>query len=376
MAHKTLIGGTGYEIKGGRTLIGGTGYDIKSGRTLVGGTGYDIKFSHTPKFIANSIWNRIRTSEDGINWTDEVAVGSESEVWLAGCYGNGMVVLVKKNISAVSNDGVNWTLGTFPSIGSGSATVRMVFGNGVFVAFYRTGGLTASWSAARSTDGLSWTTITLSSYQRYMQDLSFGNGYFVNLFSQSGSSSNSLGWAYSTDGQTWTRVDRLSPLTGTVTIGSQKYSVQITNMRYLNNEWVFCAYLSGQTGTGYTYGSAIFTRQSLTDTSETAVTKFADADGGRRRTLTDYGDGYYVGYGQYTYASTTYHAYAFTSLTNPDTANSDGYYAFRVYVGGGMLFYIHRSTLYYSQGKSGYSWNWKSIAGTWEDNVGIIYTGG
>lgn len=44
MAHKTLIGGTTYEIKGGRTLVNGTGYDIKAGRTLVGGTGYDVEF--------------------------------------------------------------------------------------------------------------------------------------------------------------------------------------------------------------------------------------------------------------------------------------------------------------------------------------------
>lgn len=43
--HKTLIGGTGYEIKGGRTLVGGTGYDISKGRTLVDGTGYDIAFN-------------------------------------------------------------------------------------------------------------------------------------------------------------------------------------------------------------------------------------------------------------------------------------------------------------------------------------------
>lgn len=41
--HKTLIDGTGYEIKSGRVLIAGTGYDIKKGRTLIGGTGYDIK---------------------------------------------------------------------------------------------------------------------------------------------------------------------------------------------------------------------------------------------------------------------------------------------------------------------------------------------
>ena len=43
-SHKVLIGGTAYEITGGRTLIKGTGYDIAMGRTLVGGTGYDIPF--------------------------------------------------------------------------------------------------------------------------------------------------------------------------------------------------------------------------------------------------------------------------------------------------------------------------------------------
>ena len=45
MAHKTLIGGTAYEIVGGKTLIGGTAYEIKGGNTLVGGTGYEIPFS-------------------------------------------------------------------------------------------------------------------------------------------------------------------------------------------------------------------------------------------------------------------------------------------------------------------------------------------
>ena len=45
MAHKTLIGGTSYEIGGGKTLVGGTGYEIEGGRTLVGGTEYDIEFS-------------------------------------------------------------------------------------------------------------------------------------------------------------------------------------------------------------------------------------------------------------------------------------------------------------------------------------------
>lgn len=44
MAHKTLVGGTAYEISGGRTLINGTGYEIKGGKTLVGGTVYEVGF--------------------------------------------------------------------------------------------------------------------------------------------------------------------------------------------------------------------------------------------------------------------------------------------------------------------------------------------
>ena len=45
MAHKVMIGGTSYNIVGGRSLINGTGYNISCGRTLVNGTGYDILFA-------------------------------------------------------------------------------------------------------------------------------------------------------------------------------------------------------------------------------------------------------------------------------------------------------------------------------------------
>lgn len=45
MAHKTLIGGTAYEIGGGKTLVNGTAYSIDKGKTLVGGTVYSISFS-------------------------------------------------------------------------------------------------------------------------------------------------------------------------------------------------------------------------------------------------------------------------------------------------------------------------------------------
>lgn len=41
-AHKTLVNGTAYTVKGGKCMVGGTVYNILKGRTLIGGTGYDI----------------------------------------------------------------------------------------------------------------------------------------------------------------------------------------------------------------------------------------------------------------------------------------------------------------------------------------------
>lgn len=43
-AHKTLINGTAYTVKGGKCMVNGTVYNILKGRTLIGGTGYDINF--------------------------------------------------------------------------------------------------------------------------------------------------------------------------------------------------------------------------------------------------------------------------------------------------------------------------------------------
>lgn len=59
-AHKTLVNGTVYEVKGGKCLVNGTVYNILKGRTLIGGTGYDITFapSYDPVF-ANNTWEQI-----------------------------------------------------------------------------------------------------------------------------------------------------------------------------------------------------------------------------------------------------------------------------------------------------------------------------
>lgn len=59
-AHKTLVNGTAYDVKGGKCLVNGTVYNILKGRTLIDGTGYDITFkpSYDPVF-ANNTWEQI-----------------------------------------------------------------------------------------------------------------------------------------------------------------------------------------------------------------------------------------------------------------------------------------------------------------------------
>lgn len=59
-AHKTLVNGTAYTVKGGKCMVNGTVYNIKKGRTLINGTGYNITFkpSYDPVF-ANNTWEQI-----------------------------------------------------------------------------------------------------------------------------------------------------------------------------------------------------------------------------------------------------------------------------------------------------------------------------
>lgn len=52
MAHKTIVGGTQYNIKKGKALVGGTEYSVKKGKTLIGGTAYEVGFDDGMRRIA------------------------------------------------------------------------------------------------------------------------------------------------------------------------------------------------------------------------------------------------------------------------------------------------------------------------------------
>ena len=82
MSHKTLIGGTAYEISGGKTLVDGTAYSIKSGKTLVGGTVYEVGFAPseaTVTITGSGSYSAIKpgvcyVSIDGVNYSSQTTV--------------------------------------------------------------------------------------------------------------------------------------------------------------------------------------------------------------------------------------------------------------------------------------------------------------
>lgn len=64
-AHKTLINGTAYTVKGGKCLVNGTVYNILKGRTLIDGTGWDITFpSAEPDVSKTWVFNSILSAPD------------------------------------------------------------------------------------------------------------------------------------------------------------------------------------------------------------------------------------------------------------------------------------------------------------------------
>ena len=88
MAHKTLISGTAYEVKGGKCLVNGTAYDIKKGRTLINGTGEDIVFSSVSPILDENDWTTIREVSDAGQGANYWSIGDRKAVTLNGTVGH------------------------------------------------------------------------------------------------------------------------------------------------------------------------------------------------------------------------------------------------------------------------------------------------
>ena len=66
MAHKSLIGGTAYDITSGTSMVSGTTYNISGGRTLVDGTGYNISFTQPSTAMLYSDGSFVFQADDSV----------------------------------------------------------------------------------------------------------------------------------------------------------------------------------------------------------------------------------------------------------------------------------------------------------------------
>lgn len=76
MAHKTMVDGTAYDIKGGRTMVDGTAYGIQKGKTMVDGTAYELKFSSPVKVTISGSNTYVKAAGIKIDGTEYTSAGS------------------------------------------------------------------------------------------------------------------------------------------------------------------------------------------------------------------------------------------------------------------------------------------------------------
>jgi hypothetical protein len=141
------------------------------------------------KFVAVGDSSAATYSTDGITWTETMLPMGISMFWTSVAFGDGKFVAVSYNgdRSAHSTDGITWTQAIMPSFALWNS---VAYGNGSFVA-------TSNYQIARSTNGGANWNATLSSSGNFTS-VTYGNDKFVAVTRYSGFA------AYSTDGATWT----------------------------------------------------------------------------------------------------------------------------------------------------------------------------
>ena len=118
--------------------------------------------------------------------------------WAAMGYGNGVFVATTNNgtyTAASSTDGVTWTARTFPT---NQRYHSVTYGNGVFVAVGDSSSGAATNVVATSPDGVTWTNRTISASSTW-NSVAYGNGTFVAISRTTGTTAST-----SPDGITWT----------------------------------------------------------------------------------------------------------------------------------------------------------------------------
>ena len=122
-----------------------------------------------------------------------------------------------------------WTEGTISD--TNRYWISVCYGNGKFIAISSNNGSSSNVNGkyfAYSTDGITWTEGTISSTSRDWYSVCYGNGKFVTV------ARNSNYFAYSTDGITWTEgtISSTSRIWYSVCYGNDKYVAVAYNSNY------------------------------------------------------------------------------------------------------------------------------------------------
>lgn len=201
--------------------------------------------------VANTNIQRLFTSPDGITWTGRtiyvepaltaIDVSATRSIWQSAAYGNNTWVAVASNASSstrrviISTDGgVKWynPIALTPAMNTKNWQ-RIIYANGIFVA------VAADDATAISTDGINWTLNTsFTAGQASFYDIDFGNGIFI-------ASTDQPGLIYkSSDGVNWTTVPSQvnNQLVYGISFGNNSWVAnaqtgtdRIFKMNYINN---------------------------------------------------------------------------------------------------------------------------------------------
>ena len=133
MAHKAMIGGTVYEIGGGKAMVGGAVYDIEKGKTMVSGTVWEIAFAGGTAIvtITGSGYTLATLKINGTTYrqaaTLELPVGTVIE-----CNIKGTSTFLELNGSVVATASGNTTT-TYEYIVKGNVAIALNGGIGPYI---------------------------------------------------------------------------------------------------------------------------------------------------------------------------------------------------------------------------------------------------
>ena len=207
-SNKVLWVNNQFVSSGDGVMTSSNGYDWK---LISGEKTYDMTYGNG-MYVGVHFNRTIKYSTNLTNWTSIIMPGTFNYTKVV--YGNNTFVAIKTNSTenAYSTDGINWTVGSFPS-----SVKDIAFGNGRFVVLYND----ITNDIFTSENGIGWTTRpnALVGGTGRWRSVSYTGGKFIAMGRDDAESIISI------DGITWTGFSQIPKHTGFISVayGLGKY---------------------------------------------------------------------------------------------------------------------------------------------------------